>query len=219
MQTTDRPTAGSVRAGAAGVLCFNARLMKAARLLLAGAAAAAAWHGVGGEARAQQAPAVISVTSPTLGAGQPVPRQHTPDGRNDSPALAWSGVPAGTRELMVFCEDPDAGNPPPFVHWVVYNIPPAAGGLPAALPIGAETPMPPALAGARQGLSGFRRANYRGPAPPPGKPHSYHFVVYALDAPIAQKPQTPPMTRGELLEAAKGHIIGRGELVATYERK
>lgn len=200
-------------------MCFNAGLMKAARLLFAGAVVVAAWHGVAGTANAQVTPAVLTVTSPTLKAGEPVPRQHTPDGRNDSPALVWSGVPAGTRELMVFCEDPDVGNPPPFVHWVVYNIPPAAGGLPEALPIEPEARMPAGLTGARQGLSGFRRAIYRGPAPPPGKPHSYHFVVYALDASIAQKPLTPPMTRAELLEAAQGHIIGRGELVATYERK
>lgn len=200
-------------------MCFNARLMTAFRLLCSAAVASVAWVATAAAASAQTAPAVITVTSPTLTAGQPVPRQHTPDGRNDSPALEWSGVPAGTRELMVFCEDPDVGNPPPFVHWVVYNIPAAAHGLPEALPIDSAKAMPAGLTGARQGLSGFRRATYRGPAPPPGKPHTYHFVVYALDAPIAQKPQTPPMTRGELLDAAKGHIIGRGELVATYERK
>ena len=168
---------------------------------------------------AQPTPQPITVTSPTLVAGQPVPRQHTPDGRNDSPALGWTGLPAGTRDLMVFCEDPDVGNPPPFVHWVVYNIPPTVAGLPEALPIDPSVAMPPGLAGAKQGLSGFRRPIYRGPAPPPGKPHTYHFVVYALDAPIVQKPGTPPMTRAELLDAAKGHVIGRGELVATYERK
>ncbi len=170
-------------------------------------------------AGAQTTPQPITVTSPTLKDGQPVPRQHTPDGRNDSPALNWSGVPAAARELMVFCEDPDVGNPPPFVHWAVYKIPATAKGLPEALPIDPTVPMPASIAGAVQGTSGFRRAIYRGPAPPPGKPHTYHFVVYALDTAIAQKPGTPPMTRAELLEAAKGHIIGRGELVATYQRQ
>ena len=168
---------------------------------------------------AQGAPQSIAVTSPTLKDGQPVPRQHTPDGRNDSPALSWSGVPASARSLMVFCEDPDAGNPPPFVHWVVYNIPATAKGLPEALPIDPEVPMTPDLAGAVQGTNGFRRQIYRGPAPPPGKPHSYHFVVYALDTTISPKPNAAPLGRAELLDAAKGHILGRGELVATYERK
>jgi Raf kinase inhibitor-like YbhB/YbcL family protein len=168
---------------------------------------------------AQDAVASLSVSSPTLKEGQPVPRQHTPDGRNDSPALSWSGVPASAKSLMVFCEDPGVGNPPPFVHWVVYNIPATATGLPEALPIDPAVPLPATLTGTVQGLSGFRRAIYRGPAPPPGTPHSYHFVVYAVDTVVPVKADAPPMTRAELLDATKGHIVGRGELVATYERK
>jgi Raf kinase inhibitor-like YbhB/YbcL family protein len=170
------------------------------------------------EAVLQPNAAQIAVTSPTLKNGEPMPRQHTPDGRNDSPALAWTDVPPNAKELMVFCEDPDAGNPPPYVHWVVYKIPATAKGLPEGMPIDASTPMPADLKGTLQGNNGFRRALYRGPAPPPGAPHHYHFIVYALDAPVEQKPYTAPMTRADLLDAAKGHIIGKGEIVATYER-
>jgi Raf kinase inhibitor-like YbhB/YbcL family protein len=166
-----------------------------------------------------QTPQKITVASPTLKDGDTMPVQYTPDGRNDSPPLAWSGVPATAKELAVVCEDPDAGNPPPFVHWVVYKIPATAKGLPEALPIDPATNMPADLAGAVQGTNGFRRAIYRGPAPPGGKPHHYHFVVYALDAPIATKAGQPPLTRGELLDVIKGHVIGQGELVALYERK
>jgi len=165
-----------------------------------------------------QTPQPITVTSPTLKEGETIPRQYTPDGRNDSPPLAWSGVPAAAKELAVVCEDPDAGNPPPFVHWVVYKIPASAKGLPEALPLDSATKMPADLAGTVQGSNGFRRTLYRGPAPPAGKPHHYHFVVYALDAPIATKPGQVPLTRAELLEAIKGHVIGQGELVALYER-
>jgi Raf kinase inhibitor-like YbhB/YbcL family protein len=161
----------------------------------------------------------ITVTSATLRAGEPVPRQHTPDGRNDSPSLMWTNLPSGTRELAVVCEDPDAGSPPPFVHWVVYKIPPSASGLPEALPIDSTTSMPAGLAGALQGINGFRRQIYRGPAPPPGKVHHYHFIVYALDAAVAIPPGSVALNRAELLDAMKGHIIGSGELVATYERK
>lgn len=168
---------------------------------------------------AAQSAAPITVSSPTLRDGQVVPRQYTPDGRNDSPALSWSGVGAMTKSLVVFCEDPDVGNPPPFVHWVVYNIPATAKGLPEALPIDPTVPFPSELAGTVQGTNGFRRTIYRGPAPPPGKPHSYHFVVYAIDTVVAATPNTPPLTRAELLDAMKGHVVGRGELVATYERK
>jgi Raf kinase inhibitor-like YbhB/YbcL family protein len=159
----------------------------------------------------------ITVTSPTLKHGEPVPRDHTPDGRNDSPALNWVNAPAGAQEFAVLCEDPGVGNPPPFVHWIVYGIPGTARGLPAALPIDGS-PMPSEIAGTVQGLSGFRRAIYRGPAPPPGKVHDYHFIVYALDTKIVTKPDQPPLTRAQLLELIEGHVIGKGELVATYER-
>jgi Raf kinase inhibitor-like YbhB/YbcL family protein len=168
---------------------------------------------------AQPAPQKLAVTSPTVFSGQTVPKQHTPDGRNDSPALNWSNVPAGTKEFVVICEDPDAGNPPPFVHWVIYKIPGTATGLPEALPVNAATPMPPALQGAIQGLNGFRRPVYRGPAPPPGNPHPYHFVVYAIDIALdAPKPGLPAMNRAELMAAMQGHILGQGEIVATYGR-
>jgi Raf kinase inhibitor-like YbhB/YbcL family protein len=130
-------------------------------------------------------------------------------------------VPATARELIVICEDPDAGNPPPFVHWVVYKIPATAKGLPEALPLNTMTPMPADLSGAVQGLSGFRRPTYRGPAPPIGSGvHHYHFVVHAIDTTLpAPGPMQPPLTRAELLDAIKGHVVGQGELVALYERK
>ena len=149
----------------------------------------------------------LVVDSPTMKAGEMMPRDYTPDGRNVSPPLTWSNVPAGTREFAVVCEDFDAGNPPPFVHWVIYKIPATAKGLPENIPIDTSAPMPADVAGAVQGLNGFKRAMYRGPAPPPGKPHRYHFVVYALDAALDLKPN---LTRAELLEAIKGHVIGAG---------
>jgi hypothetical protein len=165
---------------------------------------------------AQTAPHRIVVGSPTLKADETMPRDYTPDGRNLSPPLTWSDLPSGTRQLAVVCEDPDAGNPPPFVHWVIYRIPPTAKGLPEGIPIDPTAPMPAEIAGAIQGVSGFRRAIYRGPAPPPGKPHHYHFVVYALDADLGLK---PGLTRAELLAAIDGHVIGQGEIVSIYERK
>ena len=165
---------------------------------------------------AQTTPQPITVGSPTLVADQTMPRDYTPDGRNLSPPLTWSHLLAGTKEIAVVCEDPDAGNPPPFVHWVIYKIPADATGLPEGIPIDPAAPMPSGIAGAIQGVSGFRRAIYRGPAPPPGKPHHYHFVVYALDADLGL---TPGLTRADLLAAIRGHVIGQGEIVSIYERK
>ena len=164
-----------------------------------------------------QAPAAITVTSPTIKAGETIPKDHTADGKNVSPALAWTGAPAATKQFALIMDDPDAqfggGN---FVHWVVYRIPGTANGLPAELPMDAVLTAPPGIAGTIQGLSGFRRTGYRGPAPPPGKPHHYTWTVYALDAEL---PLEPGLNRNQLLEAMKGHIIGQGSLVAIYERK
>jgi Raf kinase inhibitor-like YbhB/YbcL family protein len=163
-----------------------------------------------------QAPQKIVVDSPTMTAGQMMPREYTPDGRNVSPPLTWTNLPAGTRELAVVCEDFDAGNPPPWVHWVIYKVPPTAKGLPEGIPIDPSAEMPAEIRGAMQGSNGWRRSIYRGPAPPPGKPHLYHFVVYALDAALDVK---PGLSRQDLMNAMKGHVIGQGELVPIYERK
>lgn len=165
---------------------------------------------------AQGANRKLDVSSPTLTDGRPMPTQYTADGRNDSPPLAWANVPEGTKSFAVMLEDPDAGNPPPFVHWVIYNIPPEAKGLPEAVPFEPDAKMPNEIAGATQGISGFRRPIYRGPAPPPGKVHHYRFVVYALDLTPELK---AGLTRADLLDAIQGHITAQGELVATYERK
>jgi len=166
---------------------------------------------------AAQAPATITVTSPTLKANEVVPIDHTADGKNLSPALMWSGAPANTKQFALVYDDPDVMfGGQTFVHWVVYKIPGTATGLPAELPMDAVLTAPPEIAGAIQGLSGFRRAGYRGPAPPPGKPHHYTWTVYALDAEL---PLEPGLNRNQLMDAIKGHIIGQGSLVAIYERK
>lgn len=163
-----------------------------------------------------QTPAAITVTSTTLKANETIPKDHTADGKNVSPALAWTGAPAATKQFALVFDDPDVVfGGQTFVHWVIYKIPGTAKGLPAELPMDATLTTPAELAGAIQGLSGFKRSGYRGPAPPPGKPHHYTFTVYALDAEL---PLEPGLTRNQLMEAIKGHIIGQGSLVSIYER-
>lgn len=164
---------------------------------------------------AQAPPAALTVTSATLKANETIPKDHTADGRNVSPAISWSGAPAATKQFALVLDDPDVPMPGGFVHWVVYQIPAAAKGLPAELPMGAALTGPADIAGTIQGVSGFRQAGYRGPAPPPGKPHHYTFTVFALDAEL---PLEAGLNRTQLMEAIKGHIIGQGSLVALYER-
>ena len=165
-----------------------------------------------------QTPAPITVTSPTIKANEMIPVDHTADGKNYSPALNWTGAPPNTRQFALVYDDPDVVfGGQTFVHWVVYKIPGTAKGLPADLPIDQVVlTAPPEIAGAIQGLSGFKRPFYRGPAPPAGKPHHYTWTVYALDAEL---PLEPGLNRNQLMEAIKGHIIGQGSLVAIYERK
>ena len=89
--------------------------------------------------------------------------------RGRSPALAWRGVPAGARELVLAVEDPDAPGGT-FVHWTVFGIPPSARGLPAA--------------GVRQGENSGGGRGWTPPCPPRGdRPHRYVFGLYALRRP------------------------------------
>ena len=113
------------------------------------------------------------------------------------------------------CADFGAGSPPPWVHWIIYSIPGTATGLPTGLPILPDEPVPTELAGAIQGLNGWRRPYYRGPAPPAGKPHLYHFTVYALDRELGLG---PGLTRDDLLEVMEGHNYREGDIVPIYER-
>jgi Raf kinase inhibitor-like YbhB/YbcL family protein len=163
-----------------------------------------------------QAPAEIIVESPAIVTSREMPLRYTPDGHNLSPPITWRNLPGGTRGIVVICEDFGAGNPPPWVHWLVYNIPGTATGLPEGLPLDWDVPLTGDLAGAIQGRNGWNRPYYRGPAPPAGPAHDYNFVVYALDADL----DLPPgLNRAAVLEAIEGHVIGRGELIPYYGRE
>jgi Raf kinase inhibitor-like YbhB/YbcL family protein len=66
---------------------------------------------------------VIEVTSPAFEPGDTIPKKYTGEGQGLSPPLRWTGLPEGTKEIALICDDPDAPRPEPFVHWVVYKIP------------------------------------------------------------------------------------------------
>jgi Raf kinase inhibitor-like YbhB/YbcL family protein len=186
---------------------------RAVRLSIAGIATLAA---VTANAVSAQAAARIVVESPTMSTGQSMPRDYSPDGRNVSPPLLWRDLPAGTRQIAVVCQDHGAGDPPPWVHWVIYNIPASASGLPEGIPFDRADPMPAGLEQATQGSNNWGLAMYRGPAPPAGAVHDYEFTVFALDA----EPNFPPgLTRAELLEAMEGHVLGQGSMLPTYTRR
>jgi Raf kinase inhibitor-like YbhB/YbcL family protein len=179
----------------------------------------------GGRSLAQGTAQKITVESSAFKNGAAIPATYTADGKNVSPPISWSNLPAGTREIALILDDPDAPTQQPFVHWVIYKIPATAKGLPEGIAAGTKVEGGPA-AGAIQGPNGFSAflrgggqpapAGYRGPAPPAGKPHHYRFKVYALNAPLDP---VEGLDKTALLKAMAGKIIGEGEIVGVYERK
>ena len=163
-------------------------------------------------------PAEIELTSTAFEPGGPIPAKHTEDGEDASPPLAWSGVPEGTKELALICDDPDAPSPKrpaadPWVHWVIYKIPAQTTGLSEGVP---ETARLDAPAGAVQGKNSWPTTGYRGPAPPRGSgTHRYFFKLYALDTELEIEAE---VEKQALITAMSGHVIGKGQVIGTYER-
>jgi len=121
-----------------------------------------------------------------------------------APPLEWSAPPAGTHELVLVVEDPDAPAPEPFCHWLVWGLAPQKGQL-----LEGETPP-------RVGKNAFGNSEWLLPDPPTGHgPHDYVFQLFALDAPLALMPGA---TRDDLLAAMKGHVNAAAVLTATYAR-
>jgi Raf kinase inhibitor-like YbhB/YbcL family protein len=134
----------------------------------------------------------------------PMPERMAHRGGNVSPPLSWSGIPEGTQELMLLCEDPDAG-PRPFLHWLVTGINPGVTGV-------GEGEVP---AGGRQWPNGFGESGYGGPQPPVGdNPHRYFFRVYALP----RSPQLPPQPSVPDVRRAAQSQLASGVLVGAFAR-
>lgn len=151
----------------------------------------------------------LIVSFSNLVAGVAIPPDYSGAGRNVSPPLTWSAVPAQTRSIAVLCDDPDApvGD---WVHWVAFNIPAGARGLAAGVPRAAKLPD-----GTVQGLNDYNRNGYDGPCPPPGKPHRYFYKVFALDTVLALGPGA---RKKDLLKAIEGHVLARGQWWGTFQR-
>lgn len=155
----------------------------------------------------------MTLTSETVSQNQPIPRKHTGDGEDVSPSLRWSDVPEGCTEFALIMDDPDAPTEEPWVHWVLYKISADTNVLPENV-LQTETLSTPA--GAIQGENSWGTIGYRGPAPPKGHGvHHYQFKLYALDAALSLQ---PGLDKESLLEKISGHILGKGELIGTYER-
>lgn len=152
----------------------------------------------------------MHITSSAFAEGQPIPPKCTCAGPNVSPPLTWTNAPAGTKSFALIADDPDAPMGT-WVHWVIYNVPPTVNSL------AEDTPQVPELPdGAKQGVNDFGKIGYGGPCPPRGKPHHYHFKLYALDTLL---PLKSGATKRELLRAMDGHVLGEGQLIGTFQRQ
>jgi Raf kinase inhibitor-like YbhB/YbcL family protein len=155
----------------------------------------------------------FAITSPAFRAGAEIPARFTCEEADGSPPLEWTGLPPGTKCLVLIVDDPDAPDPKAprmtWVHWLLYNIPAESSGLAEGIP-SSELP-----AGTREGVTDFKRTGWGGPCPPIGR-HRYFFRLYALDATL---PDLGRPARARLEQAMKGHVIGQAELMGTYQKR
>jgi Raf kinase inhibitor-like YbhB/YbcL family protein len=152
----------------------------------------------------------LTLTSTAFAHGAAIPKLYTCEGKDVSPPLSWSGLPEGTKSLALIVDDPDAPDPAAprmtWVHWVMHNIPPEAKGL-------AED-VKNLPAGTLEGLNDWKRTGYGGPCPPIGR-HRYFFKLYALDTLL---PDLKRPNKAALEKAMEGHVLGKAELVGTYQK-
>jgi len=150
----------------------------------------------------------FTLNSPAFAPGEPIPQRfaYHDEGENHSPPLAWEGAPEGCQQFALLCDDPDAPREEPWVHWVLYGIPPERAVLDED------------GGGAfREGPNDFDENGWGGPLPPPGHgTHHYHFKLFALDHEIGL---AEGADKAALLQAIEGHVLAEAELIGTYERQ
>lgn len=137
-------------------------------------------------------------------------------GEGTSPAIAWTNVPAGTQSFVLHMHDMDVARnrtTDDQVHWLVWNIPGSAAGLPEAVPKGSPRPD-----GSYQ-ISATGPV-YRGPgAPATGPMHHYMFEIFALDTKLDVQPAADAFeTRANVLKAMQGHVLGKAVYGGLFKR-
>jgi len=137
--------------------------------------------------------------------GGAIPREHTCEGGDTSPAMQWSGEPANTQSFALIVDDPDAPAGT-WNHWLLWDIPAGTHSLPEKARLGVG------------GKNDFSRVGYGGPCPPRGHgPHRYFFRLYALDTPGLSLREGS--NRAALDAALRTHIKGEAVYMGRYERR
>lgn len=153
----------------------------------------------------------MNLASSAFADGGNIPAKYTCDGADISPPLSWKGLPAGTKSLVLFMDDPDAPDPEnprmDWTHWLLYNIPPETASFQEGI---RHLPN-----GTLSGWTDFGLAEYRGPCPPVGT-HRYFHRLYALDILL---PDLGKPSMKDIESAMKGHVLAKAELVGKYGKR
>jgi Raf kinase inhibitor-like YbhB/YbcL family protein len=164
------------------------------------------------------APAAPPMTLTTNGwlDGDDIPAKYTQAGDQLSPQLTWANAPANTQSFVVLMHDPDValnGTTDDQLHWLVWNIPGTATGLPEKVPQGSPLPDGSLQISASGPV-------YRGPgAPATGPRHHYTIEVYALDAKLdVPAAATWQETRANVVKAMQGHVRGKAVYAGLFHR-
>lgn len=151
----------------------------------------------------------MELKSPAFKEAGEIPKRHSCEGEDVSPALTWAGVPAAAQSLVVMCEDPDAPFKT-FTHWLVYDLSPALHGLDENVPKEGDV-----LGGGRQGKNDFGRVGFGGPCPPTGPFHRYYFTLLALDVKLGLPAGA---SKADVDAAVKGHVLASSRLMGRYKK-
>ena len=148
----------------------------------------------------------LLMTTDAFPDGGIVPQKYAGRG-GVQPGFKFTGAPEGTMSYAIIFHDIDVslkGSTGDVLHWIVWNIPATAGGIPeGSVPTGAVV---------GRGITGQNA--YFGPGAPAGpRYHHYVFELYALNANLDL-----PATAGreELLKAMEGKITAKSAYVGRY---
>ena len=145
----------------------------------------------------------MTITSAAFKHNSKIPSKYTCDGENINPPLEFSDIPKETKSLVLVVDDPDAPSKT-WVHWVLYSIDQSTAKIEENSPVAGI-----------QGMTDFGKLGYGGPCPPSGT-HRYFFKLYALDT-ILDAPSG--LTKQQVLEKVRDHVIEEAELVGLYNRQ
>ena len=193
------------------------RRMLSVFLLMLGLAITLAAQSAGAQAAPPAAPvSMMTMTISGFADGSDIPAKFTQAGNQTSPAISWSGAPAGTVTFLLHMHDMEVSRnhtSDDQVHWLVWNIPGTATGLPEGIPQGAQ------IANGAYQLSVSGQV-YRGPgAPAAGPKHHYTFELLALDTKVDVQPTTDAFeTRTAIMKAIQGHILGKAVYMGLFHK-